>query len=727
MNNSMRKKAQNKMAGITGPAGAAAPLRAPGDGVLCGARRRQGNMSGKGYYSPKVAGDAPFDTTGLESPAGRGTIEYGVNSSVILKRLASEIYKDAESGLRELYTNEARACRAARREHGADPRIVIECGGSLVIRGEDSLGMSRDVYNDVYTVVARSTNTDGTENGQFGMGRLAYYTLGDSMLFETRCRNGDAYSFESVDASELHPRDAPVLDSCGTRVTVPLRDEGRGLYGMARRCARLSGVPTIWRTDSGDELLPQGLSAGMPCGDIVDISDGHIEIAAGFGCGSPRWGERREAFLARAPIGIGGTGWLLGKASRLAIHCTDEREYLPERDRERLVPESERSMLEKAEGLLRDKLEGMLSFESFEALRTSPHRRLAARMYGHIREDKADPVHEWLRVMGLGIVTSDGTKTSMMELPAGATPVYADRIIRARADAILEYNPGAVVFRSEHEPEGFAACGIPRMDAYIKEHGLRPRVSRRAARALAYRTVVKGTGTGIVREELGGQRHVIRASPLGPATELLGRFLCRYSITGRKNNAGIDASEFLQDVSNRSYRTSSGTMTGRTISSRDDILLVESDIVGFAGFGVDGFTEVLGTADELFEVAFLCQHSGRRFHTGINSHSRAPRGGKLPELPLEGTAGCGQFDGADDAVLCMSCMRHTLDTVKSPDIRELFSMAACEIPRSRWRRGGGDYAALRELSGDAVSLDRGARAGAAAHDRADARGGMNNG
>ena len=61
-------------------------------------------------------------------------------SSAFFTTFASKIYKDFNSGVRELYNNEARACRMARDQFHARPHIHItlnETDRKLIIHGVD--------------------------------------------------------------------------------------------------------------------------------------------------------------------------------------------------------------------------------------------------------------------------------------------------------------------------------------------------------------------------------------------------------------------------------------------------------------------------------------------------------------------------------------------------------------------------------------------------------------
>ena len=86
----------------------------------------------------------------IESPLARvlgssKTIKTTYDQEVVAEYLAEGIYSGYKSGLRELYNNEARACRQSRDEYNATPEIHITLDPterSFTIEGTDSLGIT---------------------------------------------------------------------------------------------------------------------------------------------------------------------------------------------------------------------------------------------------------------------------------------------------------------------------------------------------------------------------------------------------------------------------------------------------------------------------------------------------------------------------------------------------------------------------------------------------------
>ncbi len=128
----------------------------------------------------------------LVSAAKDGMIPVTLEEDVVIQRISHDLYAKATSGFRELFNNEARACRIAKKKYEANPKIVITVvpsKRSLTIQGFDSTGMNQDRFLQVFTKLGRSDNFDGGEIGQFGFGRAAYTTLSEIMILKTWARD----------------------------------------------------------------------------------------------------------------------------------------------------------------------------------------------------------------------------------------------------------------------------------------------------------------------------------------------------------------------------------------------------------------------------------------------------------------------------------------------------------------------------------------------------------
>ena len=200
---------------------------------------------------PKV--DSTFDDITDEN----GNINIIINSEVIGQTLAKKIYTSWTSGLRELYNNEARACRTAKKM-GGNPSIVItvdpnDSSRKITIQGVDSLGITKAMFNKVLRVIGTSGNTDGEEIGQYGMGFISYALMTDALLMETWSRETDEHYAMLCDSGlKFKPipldttNDVNTMSEYGTKLTMTCNDDVQWaeLCDNVQKLARFSQIPT---------------------------------------------------------------------------------------------------------------------------------------------------------------------------------------------------------------------------------------------------------------------------------------------------------------------------------------------------------------------------------------------------------------------------------------------------------------------------------------------------
>jgi len=213
-------------------------------------------------YEPKVnmsyeSSVPKVDNTFDDITDANGNINIIINSEVIGQTLAKKIYTSWTSGLRELYNNEARACRTAKKM-GGDPSIVItidptESSKQVIIQGVDSLGITKAMFNKVLRVIGTSGNTDGEEIGQYGMGFISYALMTDALLLETWSRETDEHYAMLCD-SGLKFKPIPLdtsngvntMSAYGTKLTMTCNDDVKWtqlIYNI-KQLSRFSNVPT---------------------------------------------------------------------------------------------------------------------------------------------------------------------------------------------------------------------------------------------------------------------------------------------------------------------------------------------------------------------------------------------------------------------------------------------------------------------------------------------------
>ena len=128
------------------------------------------------------------DTEGIqfgEESSDDDFIEFELESRTVFKRLAEDIYKSDEAGVREPLTNAVTAVRKAVENYDLDPdeaAVHIQfqkspTGNQLIIR-DNGIGITEQKLQKVVAVIGRSTVRDrGDMAGQFGMGFLAVFRL----------------------------------------------------------------------------------------------------------------------------------------------------------------------------------------------------------------------------------------------------------------------------------------------------------------------------------------------------------------------------------------------------------------------------------------------------------------------------------------------------------------------------------------------------------------------
>lgn len=161
---------------------------------------KKDKSSGVEYYTPELVHKLsdvkiPDSELATESDYGFkiGEVHHAKLDHSIIERVAHGIYSGSPAGIRELYNNEAKACRwTAKNYPESKPEIVITIKPEerwLEIKGIDSRGMTFAHFDKVLKYLGRSGNTDdGEEIGQFGMGFASYTTIFESMVLNISSR-----------------------------------------------------------------------------------------------------------------------------------------------------------------------------------------------------------------------------------------------------------------------------------------------------------------------------------------------------------------------------------------------------------------------------------------------------------------------------------------------------------------------------------------------------------
>jgi len=327
-----------------------------------------------------------------------GIIEVQLESRVVKQRIAKDLYSSYLSGLRELYNNEARACRMARKM-GARPRIEITLDiaeNLLIIHGIDSLGITEEVFNKVVRVLGVSGNLSGEEVGQFGFGFASYTTLSDLMKIETWARETDErYTLMAKNGIDFQILPPNKLETYGTRLTLTYNEDVKPdqLIEHLIQYAKFSKVETVLinKTDievdryRNDEDWSSFANAGryeMPHYNTlreyidavysvdrnafdgrgksstkwkidVNINNDDFEFEGNIYAYKNAWGESvqsqrtGEVVLLGTPIE---TNIKFGGLSSYVLNIKNERKYLPTADRDRLTDKSAEEIQQTVQG-----------------------------------------------------------------------------------------------------------------------------------------------------------------------------------------------------------------------------------------------------------------------------------------------------------------------------------------------------------------------------------------
>nr|WP_276978631.1 hypothetical protein [Ferrimicrobium acidiphilum] len=311
-----------------------------------------------------------------------GLIRVQLDAAAVLPRIANGIYANFESGFRETYANAITACLNAKEKFNATPHIDVTYNLNtrlLEISEIDSTGLTYEMFKDVYVVVGRSGNFDGTKPGQFGFGRLAWTTLSDSMVLKTKYRTKEGqtgcFSVEGKNAMAFAILPTPDMKEYGTTVSMVLYDKisTEKLINYIKQACKLSPIDTYLSLVDGEQANREKLNCTFEevMKDITEFPDHSIwrnsddkytvgEMATfklkGFDVYALNITNDNVQYPYEPPSlqDDGTTAVLLNLPvhtniklpfSRALICITDERAFPPTADRERLKEDTETEIL----------------------------------------------------------------------------------------------------------------------------------------------------------------------------------------------------------------------------------------------------------------------------------------------------------------------------------------------------------------------------------------------
>ena len=316
-------------------------------------------------YSPEIEKQVPLPvknaTTGFEEVQEKdGLIKTKLNKEVIIQRIARDLYKNATSGLRELYNNSARACRVAVKKYGEEKpliRISMNEKQRRLIISDNGLGLSKERFKKVLLELGTSDNLEAGEVGQFGMGFASYMTLSSAIVIDTRARNGDQYQMLAKDGSSFQPIGDAQLEGYGTKISMTCYDNVNftELVDKLVKVAKYSGVATTLDLE-GFEYYPRGLNRGINKleqttfegdirttktvkEDLIEIDTEDYHLIALVGVHNPQR-NHDHTHLLNVPIDSEISmpfGWWV-------LNIKDERKFMPQPDRDRMSEIADRKL-----------------------------------------------------------------------------------------------------------------------------------------------------------------------------------------------------------------------------------------------------------------------------------------------------------------------------------------------------------------------------------------------
>ena len=176
------------------------------------------------------------------------TIKTEINQLAIIPILSDSIYKDPLSAIRELYNNEVTACKNSK----LDTRIEIKLDTNtreLSIRGYNSMGITREIFDKILKVMGNSGNNSGDRIGLYGLGFFSHVKLSEKMIIHSYAQNNEYFSFISKSglSFEILPQEfSEKLDQYGTKLILTIKEsiDLDDLIQVMEKIIELSMIPT---------------------------------------------------------------------------------------------------------------------------------------------------------------------------------------------------------------------------------------------------------------------------------------------------------------------------------------------------------------------------------------------------------------------------------------------------------------------------------------------------
>lgn len=200
-------------------------------------------------------------------------IEFNYESAAIFKRIADDIYKSKEAGIREPLQNGITAVKRAINSGYIDKndgviKIEVTDGEKVHLNLIDNgIGISKNVLKNVLSVIGRSQNRDqGNLSGKYGMGFLACYKLvgtDGGFIMHTNSRETDndpikgiwkPSCFEMDNGNKLPDR--LDNDEYGTRFEFKVNASLENIRRWVKKHSKWATIPIIYEEyDKNGEIV----------------------------------------------------------------------------------------------------------------------------------------------------------------------------------------------------------------------------------------------------------------------------------------------------------------------------------------------------------------------------------------------------------------------------------------------------------------------------------------
>ncbi len=617
-------------------------------------------------YKPTIISEDPLDleqskisyNKNLFEGTENGFIKMDVDKDVAIQRMSRDLYQHASSGFRELYANEARACRYAKKHHNAEPLILITLDPQkqkLVIEGIDSTGMTSERFKKVFTVLGHSDNFDGQEVGQFGMGRAAYTCLSDTIILETFAReSNEKYAVLGRNGLGYQIIDEPKMDTYGTKISLTLYGEinYESLYAMIEKVSKFSQVKTVLVLESKIQIKYGQKEAGQyVMGPVsyeqalkelegnkedqlripISLEDESLRIDGCINI-SKRWDGTNEiyhgyeslfeTYLVNVPIATK----ILSPLSHGILTIKDERKFQPTPDRERLKESTEEQVKTLVHRLL--SRESGLNIATLEEFYNGKNRMLyeclSERRYDsddRIMSILDERTKNLIKLLECEVWSTDKTKHALVSLLEKPSKIFhVEKLEKSKIAALQQDSPGCLIFRPIKPDvatmELFSSFGILSAQKYLDENKIQvKRITTKMTQCVEhhstvsydqYKSNVALHSSKVLFADV-GEKTIRADKEFQMVKNTFKNAVCSYKTVKDKADikGGIAFSDFVTGIESKTYPTSSGNILPKDIARYPDITLFEYDNRNLAPAleTREDSILVISDADELFEIA----------------------------------------------------------------------------------------------------------------------------